>query len=124
MAEIAVLLTANETALLSALARVEAKNKQLEEGFHKTRKAASPIGDHLNAQLTTITSMAAGYLSISTLLGIINSSLLKKEEIEKRSKDAAMSLAQIQEETQLNIGVISPEAQDALHKSVKQLART
>ncbi len=120
--EIAVLLTANETALLAALARVEAKNKQLEEGFHKTRKAAQPIGDHLKAQLVTITSMVAGYLSLNTAIHLVVGSLREKEELEKKSAQHAIGLAEPQAAFLWQRGAKNQEEQVAALKRVEAIA--
>jgi hypothetical protein len=122
MAEIAVLLTANETALLSALARVEAKNKQLEQGFHKTAKASGAITDHLKAQVATIATMATGYLSVNSAIRLITGTLKEKEELEKKSAAHAIGLAEPQAAFLWQLGAKNQEKQVAALKRIEAIA--
>ena len=125
------------TALERYNERMRELKKHLADGVigeEQFRRSAKHAGDELERQnsagqsffgqstLAKMGAMAAGYLSISKAIDLVNQSLAHQRQVAKEAHDFAVSVADPQAEALLNLSAKSDEAQAAAIKNVQQMA--
>jgi len=119
--------TSDTTQLEKAMSKLERMNTRLIEQNRKlaagsqgaSRKARSGFGGWIKG----LAGVAAGYLSVQTAIRAVIQEIKDKEQLENRSKNFAISVAEAQSDAIGNLGYVSGKAIDDFTARMKKLAK-
>jgi hypothetical protein len=111
--------TADDKELLASYQKLQRENEKLKSKIgavgQESKKASQDQSSGLEQTVASLGRAAAGYLSVSAALKLVNSELQRKRELEKESAGAQIDLAGSQQRFLTNLGFVDKKTRtDAL----------